>query len=350
MSIDIMLDSGAYSAWSRGEHIDINEYIEFCFEHQHDLFIPVNLDVIPGRMGKKPTKQEIDDAAQTGFNNWQMMLDYGLDPMPVFHIGEDIKWLDAYLESGASYIGLGGIAKASSTVRKEWLDNVFNYLCGDAPYCKVKIHGFGVTSIPMIYRYPWYSVDSTAWSQTGGFGGITIPAKNPDGSWDYSNMTKVGISDGGDTGIAKAQQARHFKNLGKAHQNHVFEFIEHCGVKAEAPEKNYLGRALINTAYFVKMEEEYKHPPYVRKNQGLFTEKLGGSGVSPADVPHDDFRIFLSLTGGRGYDDVPHVLKSRNRLISYLAVGENADFKLMQETGCAKVCKEPENNVNNWLL
>ena len=48
-AISIMLDSGAYSSWKRGEHIDLTSYIAFVKRNEHLLASYANLDVIPGR-------------------------------------------------------------------------------------------------------------------------------------------------------------------------------------------------------------------------------------------------------------------------------------------------------------
>jgi hypothetical protein len=56
------------------------------------------------------------------------------------------------------------------------------------------VHGFGLTSLPLMLRYPWYSVDSTTWLMTSRMGSIYIPRwKN--GKWVYDEMSwKVAVS------------------------------------------------------------------------------------------------------------------------------------------------------------
>jgi hypothetical protein len=57
----------------------------------------------------------------------------------------------------------------------------------DEGYPIVKVHGFGVTSTPLMARYPWYSVDSISWKLISGMGGILIPRCDPiSNSYDYS--------------------------------------------------------------------------------------------------------------------------------------------------------------------
>ena len=60
-----MLDSGAYSAWSKGKRISLEDYVEFILTRGTDTWTTiVNLDVIPGKKGKKddppPTSAECE--------------------------------------------------------------------------------------------------------------------------------------------------------------------------------------------------------------------------------------------------------------------------------------------------
>ena len=45
--MDILLDSGAFSAWNRGERIDLSAYIDFVKANKGLNFRYINLDVIP---------------------------------------------------------------------------------------------------------------------------------------------------------------------------------------------------------------------------------------------------------------------------------------------------------------
>jgi len=61
--LETMLDSGAYSAWSKGKRISLEDYVEFILTRGTDTWTTiVNLDVIPGKKGKKddppPTSAE----------------------------------------------------------------------------------------------------------------------------------------------------------------------------------------------------------------------------------------------------------------------------------------------------
>ena len=121
-----MVDSGAYSAWKQPKHkrkpIDLDAYISFCIANQAYIDTIVNLDVIPGEDGRKPTFGEVEDSAKKGYSNLKKMEEHGLSPIPVFHQGEDMYWLERLLGEGyirilvvaAIYCGIGTALIVSS--------------------------------------------------------------------------------------------------------------------------------------------------------------------------------------------------------------------------------------------
>ena len=158
--IDLFLDSGAYSAWKQNVEIDIKEYIQFVKEHEEHLEVYANLDVI-------------GDAEAT-LKNQHIMEKAGLNPLPCFHHKESIKYLKKYL-SKYKYIALGGMVGIKGDL-SIWLDDLFtNYLTDKKGMPIVKVHGFGLTSLRLMLRYPWYSVDSTSWVLTSRLGSVYVP-------------------------------------------------------------------------------------------------------------------------------------------------------------------------------
>jgi hypothetical protein len=104
--IKLMLDSGAYSAWTQNQAISIAAYIKFVRECEPYLHTYVNLDVIPGALGRPRTWQDTETAAAQSYRSLQLMKDAGLKPLPVFHQGEDFRWLERMLKDGEEYIGI----------------------------------------------------------------------------------------------------------------------------------------------------------------------------------------------------------------------------------------------------
>jgi hypothetical protein len=163
--INLFLDSGAYSAWSKGVTIDIDEYISFIKKNIKYITVYANLDVI-------------GDPEAT-YRNQKYMESKGLRPLPVFHSTlEPYSWLKKYIDEEYEYIGLGGMAGGSISKKDivPILDEVFEkYICDKDGMPKVKVHGFGMTSLELLLKYPWYSVDSTSWVMTGRFGSVMVP-------------------------------------------------------------------------------------------------------------------------------------------------------------------------------
>jgi len=179
--VNLFLDSGAFSAKSQGVEINLDEYIAFIKANKAYLQVYANLDVI-------------GDAKAT-WKNQLIMEEAGLKPLPCFHYNEDEKWLQKYMDKGYKYIALGGMVGVPSTQLKQWCDRIWkNYLCDEEGMPKIKVHGFGLTSLRLMLRYPWYSVDSTSWVVTGRMGAVYIPSFR-DGKWIYDEQSlKISVS------------------------------------------------------------------------------------------------------------------------------------------------------------
>ena len=214
--INLFLDSGAFSAWSKGEQIDIDKYIEFIKNKQRYLSHYANLDVI-------------GDSEQT-WKNQKKMEAAGLNPMPCFHFGEDLKYLTNYYLIGKyAYIALGGMVGRNSKELVQWLDNLFsNYLCDKEGNPKIKVHGFGMTSFNIMFRYPWFSVDSTSWSICGRMGGIYVPRYEKE-DWIYNSPPdKIFVSSQSPN---KFNEGKHIETLSSNIRNHILNYIHSKGYK-----------------------------------------------------------------------------------------------------------------------
>jgi len=157
-----MLDCGAFSAWRRGEVIDLPAYIEFVKRHEHLLDCYVALDVIPGSLGRAPgslkrprTVAEVKVSGAQSYANLQAMKNAGLrQAIPTFHQGEELCWLERMLRDGESYIGLSPAKNMSWDIQQPWLDRIFAILTDRAGNPLVKTHGFGIASVDFLKRYP----------------------------------------------------------------------------------------------------------------------------------------------------------------------------------------------------
>jgi len=210
---EIFMDSGAFSAKTKRAEIDIDKYIKFIKDYRPYIDIYANLDVI-------------GDAKAT-LENQKKMEAAGLSPIPCFHYGENWEWLEYYLDS-YDYVAIGGVAMLrNKSVLTDWLDRCFKIIC-DTPnnYPRAKIHGFGVTSIGVMCRYPWYSLDSTSWVLMSRFGSILVP-RYSQGRYVYDETAwRVNVS----TRSPSTKEAgKHFGTFPLMEQHLIKEYVNSRG-------------------------------------------------------------------------------------------------------------------------
>jgi hypothetical protein len=169
--VGVMIDSGAYSLYNKLkkrkrkpkqdelEEISIDEYMEFL--RKHPSRVCVNLD-------------HIGDAEKS-FQNYSSMRECGFDPLPVFHVGSDPRYLTEYMKL-CDYVGIGGLAGKDYRRQRKALDRIFpDFLLDDDGRPRVKLHGFGIGSFELLRRFPWYSADTQSWVEYLRRGFVLVP-------------------------------------------------------------------------------------------------------------------------------------------------------------------------------
>lgn len=209
--MNFFLDSGAFSAWTKKTEINLDDYMQFIKDNKKMVTVYANLDVIGDPEGT--------------WVNQKIMEDNGLSPMPIYHMGSSEKYLRKCMEY--DYFALGAMAKASAPKRIAFLDYVFKTIAGKDGKPRNKTHGLGMTSFPLMMRYPFFSVDSTSWLMTGALGGIMVP-RTKKGEWDYTkNPYKIAVS----SSSPKIGKNQHFASLDKDMQSLVLRYIKEKGYK-----------------------------------------------------------------------------------------------------------------------
>lgn len=249
----LLLDSGAFSAWNAGANVDLDAYIRFIKDNSDSISAYVNLDVIPGSPGKVPTPDEVERSAAQGWENMLYMEEHGLSPVPVFHQGERMQWLERMIDHGCPYVGISPANDRSTQQKVMWLDRVFDFLCNDEGVPCIRTHSFGATSSVIIFRYPWYSVDSTTWLATGSrFGMIMVPKARQDGSWAFTQkITRVFVSK-----EANPTRTGHLCQLSHTEQETVRRFVEQCGVTLDDVRESRHARNVVNAMFFKLLSEQ----------------------------------------------------------------------------------------------
>lgn len=150
------VDSGAFSAYTKGIDIDIDDYIAWINRWHPYVERYAAWDVIPS------DKVSVEESAKQTWKNYQYMKTKVTDPSKLvycFHFGEDITYLLQALKSGIDFIALGGLAKKGKKQREEFLELVEPIF---EEFPNVHVHVFGMGSMPIIQRFKFIdSSDST---------------------------------------------------------------------------------------------------------------------------------------------------------------------------------------------
>lgn len=180
----VFLDSGAFSAFSLGVEVNLPGYVDWI-KKNIDL---VRVDESGALMAS--VLDGIGDPQKTYVNQLEMER-LGVRPLPCFHYGEDERYLEYYIKN-YEYITIGGMVPISTPQLFHWLDRIWGkYLVDGAGRPRIKVHGFGLTSVPLMSAYPWYSVDSSSWVQLAAHGNIFVPGIGQFAISDRSPARKV---------------------------------------------------------------------------------------------------------------------------------------------------------------
>ena len=266
MKIELMLDSGAFSAWMHGESLDLADYISYLKANRDLVALYVNMDVLPGRPGKKPTPAQVEESAARSYDNLQVMKRAGLSPIPVFHGGERFEWLDRLIADGEPYIGLAPNNLRLMREKKKWLDLCFTRLTHKSGEPFVKTHGFGITTFSILFRYPWTTVDSTTWSVTPGLGRMIVPSVE-NGRFCYDRPPlHVRMS-------SRQSKLRDesYNDLGPEMQRGIKKFMAEVGVDVLDAMNNDEARRTVTLHYFMQLQKNWEPKRFSHRVAATFS-------------------------------------------------------------------------------
>lgn len=266
----LILDSGAFSAWSRGAVIDIDEYIAFIIANCEHIDYYINLDVIPGSFGVIPTPQMVEESAQASWDNMLYMERAGLQPMPVFHMGESFKWLRKMMDHGSPYVGISPANDRPTLQKRLWLDRVFTEIADSSGKPRIRTHALGVTAIPLLSRYPWFSADSSAWTTATARGVIYVPRILTNGELDYGNSPLVIYMSGQKK--LDGEDVRDYRTVHPHLRAHIDAYIKAAGTTIDEAKTSCVERARICAYFFKQYEELFQHPTTFHAPRPTFFE------------------------------------------------------------------------------
>ena len=156
-----LLDSGAFTFFSSGKHVDwaqyVKRYAQFIIKNDIKLFFELDIDALIGYEKVLYYRATLEELT-------------GKKCIPVWHksrgMGEYCKMCEAY-----DYVAIGGI------VTREIKPNEYKFfpkMIAEAHARGAKIHGLGFTNLTGLIKYKFDSVDSTAWVSGNRFGSIYI--------------------------------------------------------------------------------------------------------------------------------------------------------------------------------
>lgn len=234
----IMLDSGAFSLYQNSlkkghvltdeemqEYVD--EYLEFLNEWGEDLTCFVAVDTVPN-------PNDVDQSfAQKTWDNYLYMYSK-LKPsirdklIPVFHYGEDFKWLKNFLEyrhedgTPIRYIGLAISLEGTRDIRITWASKC-RKIINESSNPNVMTHAFGVGVKSVLDHIDVTSTDATSWVKRAAYGMISIDDKT------------VYVSD-----LQKEKyNGNHFTQKSKAYQEVVEQRIKEWGFRISPDDVKY---------------------------------------------------------------------------------------------------------------
>lgn len=176
----LFIDSGAFSAWTKGKTVDLDAYIDWINERADFIDLYGQIDVIPGDIRNGATSKQVAEAAEATWKNYLVMRPRMVNPdglLYTFHVGEPYDYLRQALEwrdpegNPIDYMALGGMVGKPMPIKWQFLDTCFKII-KESSNPNVKIHAFGMTSLDILEAYPITSADSTSWIMTGANGNI----------------------------------------------------------------------------------------------------------------------------------------------------------------------------------
>jgi len=228
----VFLDSGAFSAHSLNAHIDINQYCDYIIRNRDILRVEdgaVMASVLDG----------IGDPLKT-YQHQLHMEKMGAKPLPCFHYGEDIRYLEFYVKN-YDYITIGGLVRRTSEAQKVWLDRIWPYMLDGSGRPKLKVHAFGMTAPWLMERYPWYSVDSSSWIQAAAFGSIFTSEHGP-----------IAVSS---TSPSRHDYGRHITTLPDVERQYMEQMLAKKGFETERLGTVYESRAVYNMLGYMELND-----------------------------------------------------------------------------------------------
>lgn len=203
----LFIDSGAFSAWTKGVNISTKDYIHWLNDRAGKIDLCGQVDVIPGDRVFGATPLQIKEAAEGTLQNYLFMRERLENPnslLYTFHVGEPLDYLKRFLNTKfdgekVPYMALGGMVGKPKHIRDKFLNSCFSVI-KNSPNPDIKVHAFGMTDFDLLQKYPITSADSTSWIMVGAmgniitdYGNITFSEQQKNNKEHYSHLPKTAL-------------------------------------------------------------------------------------------------------------------------------------------------------------
>jgi hypothetical protein len=301
LAIELVVDSGAYSAWTQGKAVDLDAYIAFLLKNEKYITHSVNLDVI--------NPEGPDVAAAAGWTNFLKMRDAGVVTMPVFHAREKLSWLEKMLDA-VPYVGLSATSLVSPVEGRYFYDICWHYCTDSKGRPIANFHAFGDTSPYSLLNYPFYSADSATWMiQAGRAARIKLQGKSI--QFRSSKMRDTSYIASSDTGPKRQSWEEEFRSLG-------LDPTIAMNVAA-TPSETAMIRSYLVASDLLKLQEKTRTVTRFKKPVSLVVNKRSPDGGTERDGP---CKVYFVLSPSAYYFNLPLIaaLGIKNVLVSYFYV------------------------------
>lgn len=251
---EVMLDSGAFTAFMKGHKLTVEDLIA-VYDDTIRKMNPkiqvwlINLDVIPGAPGRATTPKEMIDALDGSDKNFKILKKrYGDRVLPVFHQTEG----DARLREVAKmsdYIGLGFRQDFAEGDRIKYAEEVLSIL---QPMGKMT-HGLATTGYKMLSRTAFDSVDSATWLYIAAMGGVMYIN-------DRGDIDSTAVSS---SSPRQSELRQHFRTVEEPERQLMLARFKDAGCTLAQVESDLSYRILFNAHQMREWLSAYKRPKVV---------------------------------------------------------------------------------------
>ena len=241
----LFIDSGAFTAWTKGISIDVDTYIDYLNKYSEYITLAGQVDTIAGTPDTIPTAEQQEEASIATWENYLYMYEKLNKPemlVYTFHIGENFKYLKQALEWKDSngkhfeYMALGGTVGKPVNMKIEWFKQCWEIIKSSSNP-NVKVHAFGMTSLKVLENFPFTSADATSWIMTGSNGGI------------FTKYGTLYVSN------KRTSEKEHYSHLPENIRNSILKDIESYGYSIQELEEDYKARVCYNILYQYKWSQ-----------------------------------------------------------------------------------------------